>query len=55
MRQLVGVEDRSHRDGDALANRLREAAAFRDDLARAAFGISGEEFAADARQRLAPA
>lgn len=42
-----------HEGGLTLANRLREDAAFRDEVASAAFGISGDDFARDARTRLA--
>src|SRR6266498_955506 len=41
---VIGYWGMFHHGGLTLANRLREDAAFRDDVARAAFDISGAEF-----------
>jgi hypothetical protein len=46
---VVGFWGIYHDGAVALANRLREDPAFRDELSRAAFGMSGDDFAADAR------
>jgi hypothetical protein len=52
---VVGYWGIYHEGGVALAKRLADDRAFRDSLAEAAFGITGEEFAADARPRMARA
>jgi hypothetical protein len=52
---VVGYWGIYHEGGLALAKRLTDDPAFRDGLSRAVFNISGEEFAADARLRMAQA
>lgn len=52
---VIGYWGMYHDGGVTLANRLREDPSFRDELARAAFAISGDEFAADAHSRMSEA
>jgi hypothetical protein len=54
-RVVVGYWGIYHDGALALAKRLADDPAFREDVSRAAFELSGDEFAADARPRMATA
>jgi hypothetical protein len=52
---VVGYWGMYHEGAVVLAKRLKDDPAFRDELCEAAFGITGDDFVADARPRMARA